>query len=213
MQEVKLTKQRYLMKALELFSKRGYEAVSLSEIAEEIGVSKPALYRHFKSKQDLLDTLMAMSDEAFLERMASFQVDFDRHPERRSEYCSMTVEDIVERSRGLFLHTAFDEIPRQFRKLMTVEQFHMPEIAEKYNYRYVEVQYDEFEALFRMLMEEGRMRKADPRTLAVTFMSVLILMVGVCDRAPEKKEEALTLIERHVREFCSNYLIPEEHNS
>ena len=206
MQESEMnTRQRYLMKALELFSRRGFDAVSLSDIAEAVGVSRPALYKHFKSKRDLLDVLFAMSDQGFAERMENLQVSFDKHPEKRQEYSSLTVDQIVDRTRELFLHTAYDDIPRKFRQLMTVEQFHMPEIAEKYNYRYVEHQYEEYEALFRMLMEEGKMRKADPETLAVTFMSPLIVMVGVCDREPEKKEQALELIEQHVREFCKNY--------
>ncbi len=201
------TRQRYLMKALDLFSRRGFDAVSLSDIAVAVGVSRPALYKHFKSKRDLLDVLFAMSDKGFAERMEELQVNFDEHPEKQREFSSLTVDQIVDRTRELFLHTAFDDVPRQFRQLMTVEQFHMPEVAEKYNYRYVERQYEEYEALFRMLMEEGKMRKADPETLAVTFMSPFIVMLGVCDREPEKKDEALELIEKHVREFCENYFL------
>lgn len=199
------TKQKYLMKALELFSQRGYEAVSLSQIAEAVGCTKTALYKHFKSKRDLFDALAEMSDRGFSERMEVFQVDFDKHPEKRQEYAQISVDELVGRTLRLFEHTVFDELPGQFRKLMTIEQFHMPEIAAKYNNRYVESQYSEYEALFRMLMEEGRMKSNDPKLLAVTFMSPVIIMVGVCDRQPDKRKEALSLLEKHVREFCRNY--------
>src|SRR4051812_15031304 len=47
------TKARALAVALELFSREGYDAVSMREIAEELGVTKAALYHHFTSKEDL----------------------------------------------------------------------------------------------------------------------------------------------------------------
>jgi len=45
--------------ALELFTTRGYEATSLREIADRLGVSKAALYYHFANKEDILRSLMA----------------------------------------------------------------------------------------------------------------------------------------------------------
>ena len=199
------TRQRYIIKALELFSQRGFEAVSLADIAEAVGLTKPALYKHFKSKQELFDEIIKMSDEGFAARMEALQVNFDRHPERKQQYGSITAEEMEKRVVQLFLHTAFDPLPRQFRQLMAVEQFHMPEIARKYNSRYVECQYDEYEALFRVLMEAGKIKQTDPRMLAVAFVSPVIVMVGVCDREPEKKDEAVEIIRAHVREFYKVY--------
>ena len=40
--------------ALELFAEQGYEKTSLREIAERLGVTKAALYYHFKSKEDIV---------------------------------------------------------------------------------------------------------------------------------------------------------------
>lgn len=45
--------------ALELFSQNGYEATSLREIAERLGVTKAALYYHFASKADIVRSLLA----------------------------------------------------------------------------------------------------------------------------------------------------------
>jgi AcrR family transcriptional regulator len=47
-------KELIIQAAGEMFHERGYHAVGLSEIAARVGVSAPALYRHFRSKQDLL---------------------------------------------------------------------------------------------------------------------------------------------------------------
>ena len=41
------TKERIMQTALDMFSCRGYEAVSVSDIAGELGITKGALYRHY----------------------------------------------------------------------------------------------------------------------------------------------------------------------
>jgi AcrR family transcriptional regulator len=48
------TRERIQAVALELFAEQGYEKTSLREIAERLGVTKAALYYHFKSKEDIV---------------------------------------------------------------------------------------------------------------------------------------------------------------
>lgn len=51
--------------ALDLFTRKGYEATSLREIADELGIQKPSLYYHFKGKEDILRALFdERGDEA-----------------------------------------------------------------------------------------------------------------------------------------------------
>lgn len=52
------TKQRIQRVALELFSERGLQQTSLRDIADRLGVTKPALYYHFASREDLLSSLV-----------------------------------------------------------------------------------------------------------------------------------------------------------
>lgn len=52
------TRQEILDTALELFADQGYDKTSLREIAERVGVTKAALYYHFRSKEDILVALM-----------------------------------------------------------------------------------------------------------------------------------------------------------
>lgn len=53
------TKQRILDEALRLFSQSGYDAVSVERIASAVGIKAPSLYKHFKSKQDIFDAIVA----------------------------------------------------------------------------------------------------------------------------------------------------------
>lgn len=53
------TRDRILAVALALFADKGYEATSMREIAEQLGITKPALYYHFDSKEDIVRSLLA----------------------------------------------------------------------------------------------------------------------------------------------------------
>lgn len=61
------TRERIQQVALELFAEHGYEKTSLREIAEQLNITRPALYYHFKTKEDILDgvvtDLVARVDE------------------------------------------------------------------------------------------------------------------------------------------------------
>jgi AcrR family transcriptional regulator len=52
------TRARIQQVAIELFTERGYDATSLREIAERLGVTKAALYYHFKSKDEIIRSLV-----------------------------------------------------------------------------------------------------------------------------------------------------------
>ena len=51
------TRERILDVALDLFTEQGYDGTSLRQIAEQLGVTKAALYYHFESKEDILRAL------------------------------------------------------------------------------------------------------------------------------------------------------------
>ena len=59
------TKQEILDVALELFSRQGYEATSISSIADAVGIRKASLYSHFSSKQAILDEIVKIVLEKY----------------------------------------------------------------------------------------------------------------------------------------------------
>lgn len=62
-EEAELTRQALMNAALKVFSRQGYAATRLEDIAEEAGVTRGAIYWHFKSKADLYAELQARSAE------------------------------------------------------------------------------------------------------------------------------------------------------
>ncbi|WP_062303706.1 TetR/AcrR family transcriptional regulator [Demequina subtropica] len=64
------TRARIQEVALERFTENGYDQTSLREIAEDLGVTKAALYYHFKTKDDILESLLSQASTALDELVA-----------------------------------------------------------------------------------------------------------------------------------------------
>jgi AcrR family transcriptional regulator len=88
------TRSRAQQVALELFAEQGYEKTSLREIAERLGVTKAALYYHFKSKEDIVHSF---TDDYFAEIDAL--VDWARDQPRTEQ----TRHEVLDRYVGIVL--------------------------------------------------------------------------------------------------------------
>lgn len=71
------TKQEILDASLELFSVHGFEATSISQIADAVGIRKASLYSHFESKQAILDTLIKDVLEQYTEHSIFARTDWE----------------------------------------------------------------------------------------------------------------------------------------
>ncbi len=78
------TRERIQAIALELFAEQGYEKTSLREIAERLGLTKAALYYHFKSKEDIVRSFVE-DYRAELEQVIAWGASQPRTPETRAE--------------------------------------------------------------------------------------------------------------------------------
>ena len=52
------TKEKIIYEALNLFSTKGFDAISVRDIAKAVGIKASSLYNHFKNKQDIFDTII-----------------------------------------------------------------------------------------------------------------------------------------------------------
>jgi AcrR family transcriptional regulator len=92
------TRARIQQVAVELFTEHGYEGTSLREIAERLGVTKAALYYHFKSKEDIVLSLV----EDYLAQMDALVAWAGSHPtnaDTRREILSRYMHIVAERSQ------------------------------------------------------------------------------------------------------------------
>ena len=117
------TKENILQTALRLFARDGYEAASVSDIAGELGITKGALYKHYKNKQDIFNSIVERMYQIDAERAKKFEVPeetFDRSPEA---YRNTDMDKITAFIEAQFHFLTEDEFARNFRKMLILEQY------------------------------------------------------------------------------------------
>ena len=199
------TKEKFVIEALRLFSEKGYEAVSVAEIAGAVGCSAPALYKHYKSKKQLLEAVIEASNKGFEAQMEAMHFDFDSNGKDREAFIDMTEEDEIKRLQDIVSYTIHNWFSQAFRKLCTVEQFHMKELSEAYDLRYVDFPINQYEKIFELWIESGKMKPGNARAMAALYVGYPMLVIGICDRDPQKEEECMKKIEEHIREFNKQF--------
>ena len=117
------TKQVILEAALELFSVQGFEATSISQIADAVGIRKASLYSHFGSKQEILDTLVKEVLRQYAEHSIFARADWEKDTSSLPVTADAAVPMIQEQIRYI-LH---DPIISRARKMLVIEQFQTPE--------------------------------------------------------------------------------------
>lgn len=195
------TRQRILDAALALFSARGYDSVSVGEIAKAVGIKAPSLYNHFPSKRAIFDAIVEAT-------AAQYEADTDRidiHVQNVTQdipaFTEITADALFEKVRQIFAYSLHNETISRFRRMMTIEQFRSPELAALYSRRYVERVLDYHAGIFRALIAAGEIQAEDPDTLAMLYVAPVLTLIGVCDRQPERETECLARLEAHVRLF------------
>ncbi len=68
------TKERILETALALFAQSGYLGTSMHDIAKELGITKGALYKHYASKQEILDSIVERMNKMDYERAEAYEM-------------------------------------------------------------------------------------------------------------------------------------------
>lgn len=199
------TKKKILEEALLLFSERGYSDVYVSDIAEAVGIKAPSLYKHFKNKQEIFHAILEELKENYIKHAASIGIDGDNTNTDASIYAEISEESFIEIGKKLFLYFLHDKHMKLFRKLLTIEQFHDSELAELYSKQYYNDPLSYQSDLFRIYIAAGKFKQVDPDILALQFYAPIYTLLTVCDRQPDMEQEALKMIEAHIRQFNINY--------
>ena len=198
------TKQEILDAALELFSVKGFEATSLSTIADTVGIRKASLYSHFENKQAILDALV----KDVLEQYAAHSIFAGAAPEKpageEGEH-ALTPDTAAQMIQGQIRYILHDPHISKARKMLLIEQFQNPELAKlqtKQNYTDV---LQHFTGLMKHLIRQGVLMEDEPEIMAAQFCLPISVWINLCDREPEREPEAMELIEKHIRQFFKVY--------
>lgn len=105
---------------MKLFGKRGFSSVRTADLTKTVGCVTSALYKHYKSKQELYDAIIAESTRGFDAGTQHMKVYFNKHPEQKKKYIAVTEEEQIRNAKNLLSYTLHNEWTAVFRKLMKV---------------------------------------------------------------------------------------------
>ena len=173
-------KEEIMIVALHLFARDGYEAVSVSQIAGELDMTKGALYRHYKSKRDIFDSIVKQMEQQDSEQARENEVPEESIEKTPEEYQNVSFDDFVEYSKSMFEYWTEDDFASSFRKMLTIEQFRSEGMQKLYQQYLVSGSAGYVKDLFK------NMKIKDPEENAVKFYANMFFYYSVYDGAADK---------------------------
>lgn len=192
---MKTTKEEILNAALTVFAQKGYEGALLRDISASLGITKPALYKHFESKEALWNAMIDSAQRYYSEHIGLIS--------------DIPIPDDWEEFREFSLRqinfTLHDKTVRCVRRLLMKEQFRDERIGTLATRHFVTDIEERFTKVFAGMMEKGLVKSSDPALLAFEYTAPVTVMIHYCDREPDKEPEIIKKIEAHIRQFTVDH--------
>ena len=199
------TKHKILDEALTLFSEKGFANVFVNEIAERVGIKAPSLYKHYKSKQAIFDAIIDEMNHRFEQQAQALTIDGTDPAADAEVYKNMDEDHLVKLGTDLFKYYLHDSYTRRFRKMLTIEQFQDKDLARVYSQQYFDMPLSYQGMLLGLLVSQGLLVTDNIPIMTLHFYAPIYMILTVCDREPEREQEALKLMEEHIRQFDKLY--------
>ena len=198
------TKERILRTALELFAQNGYLGTSMNDIAGQLGFTKAALYKHYASKQEILDKIVERMNKMDYERAEEYEMP-ETEPDGFAEaYLHTPIQKIRTYSLAQFDHWTKEPFSSNFRKMLTLEQYRDPKLGRLYHDYLATGPTGYMAAIFRKLTDSDEAAMQ----LALEFYGPMFLLYSVYDGAGGKDSVAPMLsahIDRFIAKIESDY--------
>ncbi len=185
-------KERILDAALTLFARNGYTGTSMSDIAQSLGITKAALYKHYSGKQEILFRILRKMEDADANRARAYDMP-EENPVQGIEFPGKFLGKIGEYSKLQFRYWTTESFPSAFRRMLTLEQYRDPEFGRLYSHYLSDGPVLYMAAIFRNMVgsaEEGMQ-------LALSFYGPMYLLYGMYDSV-ENKEGVLSMLDAHI---------------
>ena len=190
------TKERILEAALEMFSQNGYAGTNIRELSASLGLVKSGVYKHYESKEAIWNAL--------LDEMIAYYGEHFGSPEHLPSVPD-SLEGLVTMTMKMVNTTVHDEKIIMTRKVLTLEQFRDGRARELATKHFLTGLTDMFSRIFTDMMDKELLRKDDPEMLALAYTAPISALIHLCDREPEKTEEAIRQAEAFSRHFIRVY--------
>ena len=190
------TKEKILEAALEQFSQKGYDGTNIRELTASLGLVKSSMYKHFKSKEDIWNTLL---DEmiAYYNRRFGSAENLPPVPD--------SLHGLVEMTMRMVDFTVHDERVVMTRKLLSIEQYRDDRARQLATKHFLTGLTEIFTYIFDRMMNKGLLRRDDPEMLAFAYTAPISALIHLTTREPEKTAGAILQIKAFSEHFIKVY--------
>lgn len=192
------TKEQIIETALELFSQNGFLGTSMSDIASQLKITKGALYKHYESKQQILEQIIERMAKLDLERAKKYEMPETEQKKFAEAYIHIPTKKIRKYSIAQFRHWTEENFSAQFRKMLTLEQFRSKEMSDLYQNYLGTGPLEYMTKIFKKMTKS----KPKARQLALEFYGPIFILYSVYDGAEENaKKSVFVQLENHIKNF------------
>ena len=192
------TKERILQESLSLFSVKGYDGVSMSEIAEVVGIKAASIYKHYSGKEDIFHTIV----QCFEEKTGSI---FNPEMLDNSKYINISPELLIKMIQQTFQIYASDPFLSKCRRLFMISSYGRPEIGDLYTKYFITMPMQYQAGIFASITKAAVSKEADTEIMAYHFYAPILILLQKYDCKNISLEEALTQIDLLVTQFAEVY--------
>ena len=198
------TKKRILYEALRLFSKKGYDGVSMREIAQAVGIKGASIYNHFKGKEEIFEAIFEEMVAQYNEAAGHIGLPVQTGDATTAIFTKIGSETLFSMVDQLLQLFTQNEFVVSFRRLLISEQHKSALAANYYKAYYLEAPIQFQSEIFAGLKAQGAFVDYDAQMLALHFYSPIFLLLCRFDMGLPY-EECKRLAEEHVSAFLQAY--------
>ena len=176
-------KEKIFDKSIDLFSKFGYNGVSIRQIASSVGIKESSVYNHYKSKESILNSIL----DYYIDEMTSDEISINEASDVNFEYFYKT---------GLNLYISKLKQPQimKITRIILIESYHNEKIKNFIKNSIIEQALQGWTDLFNLMKEKKLIKKdADSKQLAESFFyyGLFLLYQHFLINYPEDDDEFL----------------------
>lgn len=204
MNEEKSTKQKIIEESLKLFAKKGYEGVSVREIAAAVGIKGASIYNHFKGKEDIFQGIFHEMIKRYDGMAKLLSIPTEETTDAAHRFIGLGERELLYLANELFAFFVKDEFVVQFRRMLVAEQNRSSLAAQTLKSYYYDapIQYQTY--LFVKMQDCGKFKTYDAATMALHFYSPVYFLLSRYD-LEQDYDTCTKELEQHVHWFLNLY--------
>jgi len=161
----KTTRDHIVDAAIDLFSKRGFTAVTMNEIADEVGIKKASIYFHFKGKEEIMEAIFGIFNDAIVLMGIRDEVSADHLLN------TVGLEALMKTSMTLIWKPGSDPKMGKIWRIAALEASQNEKFRAVFLQNVWDTPITTWELLFRRAMAKKLIKSADPKLLAMEYIA------------------------------------------